>query len=240
MKYWPEFFLLTFLALASLFTVNNYRDIQTLEQNKFIQSELSKTIFKYSLEAISTVSPTIYHYDQHALYRLKIEKLLQSLQKSKNELIKTVRLFEDETTQYIQIATMLKTSNRFIASLANLPLNTPKYLQDQMSTLIALVNQIDYSNNAKVIKELNLYIQEHEDQLATIDEHGLQWKMIKLHVDFIIQNSNKIDINKEKNNAEKLIEYITKLQTSLAEQIERKQFTLFICIGVSIMCLLLC
>jgi signal transduction histidine kinase/CheY-like chemotaxis protein len=240
MKYWPEFLLLSMLAIASVLSVNYYRNIQELENNQVLKSELNKSIVEFSLESVSMISPTIYHYDQHALHRLKIEQLLAKLPSGNYELISNVKHFEEETTQYLQIATMLKTSNKLITSLAQSLSSAPVELQTKANTLIVLVNQLDFLPIVEISKKINAFIKEHDTTLNGIDDYGVQWTMVKLHIDFILKNTNKVDINIEKVKSSQLVEYITSSQQLLADKIERQKIKLFVCIALAMMCVLTC
>ncbi len=238
MKYWPEFIALSLLAIVSILGVDFYRDIQTFEQHKTIKGEINKSVVEFSLESVSMVSPTIFHYDQHAQYRLKIDQLLKKLPNENYELIKKVRLFEEETTQYLQVATMLKTSKKLVTSLSETLVNAPFNIQNITNELIVLVNNYSFLPSYNKASKVTEFITKHDTDFEALNDFDVQWNMIKLHIDFILKNSNKVDISVEKEKSSSLVGYITQSQIESEQLMQASRKQLFICISIGIICLL--
>jgi len=239
MKFWPECILLTALLIVSLAGINQYREIEVVEHEKSIKSDLNKAIVEFSLEVVTVASPNIYHYDKYAQKRLKIEQVLNELPLSESKLIQQVRTFEESSIVYIQLATMLKTSNKLIALLTNDIHIAPDILKSKVNELIVLVNQIYFTPVEQVEEQIKAYIARNRSILKTLENYGVQWQMIELHIQFILQNTHKVNVNAEKDNAKQLVDVIKSSEQQSIQRIAHKQGVLFICITISIICLLM-
>jgi len=238
MKYWIEGTALSLLFIVSISGVNAFRDYQELSHKHLIQGELNQAIIAFSLESVSMTSPTIYHYDKHAQYRLEIEQLLQKIPADNYQLIKKVSAFEQQTTEYLQVTTMLKMSNKLINSLVKSLDSAPASLQSKTNQLIVLVNQLYFSPSYHLSNRIKSLMKKYEHDFKNIEEYGLQWNMIRLHIEFITNNANKVDINTEKNKSYQLVEYISESQLAVEVLMNKKQQTLFVCIVLAVICLL--
>ena len=239
MRFLLELSLLLILSIASLLSINSFRVIEVMQQEHSVKSQLNKAVVEFSLEAVSISSPTAYQYDQLAQRRLKIDHLLQELPLSEIELIEKVKMFEEYSTSYLQIVTMLKTSNRLIISLTHNINAAPPALKNKINELIVLINQLHYHSLSDIPEKIETYIANNHSAFEELEDYNVQWNMIKSHIHFILKNSNKVDINLEKNNSNQLVKYIdNSIQLSISE-LAQERLVFFFYIVTSVICLLM-
>ena len=191
-SYFIEVMILLLVLLAGGQCINHYFIYQNDKTEFDIKSDLHNTAVELSIEVLSAMNASIYHYDKYAAKQLEFERLYQEIKlaeklSGRQHLSRSLGDFLGYVTSYMQYATMLKTSFRFVSSMAlnKDVLNTQQ--KNQLSKIIALVAA--FRNNA----DTGLYAdikQEIENLSATFNNLGMQtfgWSMFRLHVKFILE-----------------------------------------------------
>ena len=191
LSYIIEALILLCVLLAASQFINHYFDYQNDKSEFDVKSDLHDTTVELSIEVLSAMNTSIYHYDKYASKQLKFERLYQKIDlieksNSHKQLSESLGDFLGHVTGYMQYATMLKTSFRFVSSMALNKglLNTQQ--KNQISKIIALVAA--FRNNADLA--LSIDIKEKIETLSsTLSDLGVQdfrWNMFRLHVKFIL------------------------------------------------------
>ena len=201
-KYIAELICLIILALMIFMSIKCFRLVEFSSSQLLIKKELNKSIVQLVLETTASSYKNIYHYDEHAQRTLAIEQLLNQLPLTEQPLKDKIRAFEDASLQYIQVVTMLKTSEKLIASLPSKLNKAPTSLLAVIYELNTKINQFNFVYTPANRNEINHYIAGHLDTLKRIDEYGGQWRMLELHIQFVLKNTDVVlDTIKEiKNN----------------------------------------
>lgn len=201
-KYIAEFICLVVLASMIILSIKCFRMVEYTAMQLEVKKELNKSLIQLVLETTTTSYKNIYHYDEHAQRALIIEQLLNKLPISEQALKDKVRIFEDKALNYIQLVTMLKTSEKLIASLPFELIESPAPLLAGLYELNTKIHQFNYNPVTHHKNSIDSYIAEKEELFKTLDTYGSQWRMIHLHIQFILKNTNTVfnSINVIKNN----------------------------------------
>jgi two-component system sensor histidine kinase/response regulator len=189
LTYIVEVFLLSLILMAGIGFIDNYRLYQLDKKNLELKVSLHNKSVELSIETLSAMSAVTYHYDKYAQKQLGFERLLDKalklgvvdpvLKSSMNDFLSSV-------TGYMQYATMLKTSFRFVSSMALKTQglsNTEKRKVSEVISLIAI-----FRNNADktLLNNVTQRIEVLKEVLSGLEGKNAKWKMFRLHVVFIL------------------------------------------------------
>jgi signal transduction histidine kinase/CheY-like chemotaxis protein len=239
MKYWPEVFFLFVLLVVSMNGIKQYRHIEVLTHQLQVKNELEKSLVRLSLESIAISSQNIQHYDQHAQQLFTIDTLLQQLFKNEIYLVNQVTEFQEQTTHYLQIATTLKNSNKLVFSINQFISNAPPEFKSVVHELIVKINQYNANVSQSSTNEIRGFIKANNEILNQLDMFSVQWSMINLHIDFILNNTQQAERNiiEIKNN--NIVDIIRESEKITAKDLSKQNHLFFISITFVIISLLL-
>jgi signal transduction histidine kinase/CheY-like chemotaxis protein len=189
MKYWPELFCFLVICIFGLVSVNTNNQIKVLSQQLDAKENLYLSVIRYSVETVSIDYNNNAHYDQHAQRTLRVDQLLAALGGSEIELVNAIQDFENKSSKYIRLVTMLKTSRNLVASIPSKLSGAPENLKNSIYELIARINEFNYGQKNQSEKNIHELIATNKRLYKQSDDYGLQWEMIQLHINFILANS---------------------------------------------------
>ena len=144
LSYFIEVVILFFVLQTGMQFIDKYFYYQNIKSEFNIKSDLQYTAVELSVEVLSAMNSSVHHYDKYAQKQLKFERLFHEVKllgvvEGRESLIKSLDYFLDHVTSYMQYATMLKTSFRFVSTME---LNKQSLNQQQdtrISNIIALI-----------------------------------------------------------------------------------------------------
>ena len=120
-SYVCEIFLLSLILISGVQSIDNFTAYQLEKKELALKSNLHNKAVELSVETLSAMSTATYHYDKYAQKQLGFERLLGAsieLESTGQTFKNAMYEFLNSVTDYMQFATMLKTSFRFVASMA--------------------------------------------------------------------------------------------------------------------------
>jgi signal transduction histidine kinase/DNA-binding response OmpR family regulator len=168
----------------------------------YIKNEMQQitTLAEYAVEltveTLSTMNQSTRHYDRFAQKQFTFEDTLQTLEEAhtlsaplKNELNK----FLSYVSNYMQLATMLKTSYRVVTQTNFQSDKLSIQEQYTVAKLIALVASYQNATRESTLNEIETNLAEPFFTSNSIFTNDYRWKMFTLHINFITQNTVKAE-----------------------------------------------
>lgn len=193
-SYLIEVFLLCVLSLLGAKAIDQYFIYEKSQQEFTLKSQLQSSEVQLSIETLSAINDTTYHYDQYAQKQLRFENLYQAVKQLniKNTELETA-LFNllESVTDYMQYATMLKTSFRYVSNmeLSDLGLNDKKL--NRLQTLLTQVATFRGQSNPSIKDKVNKTLSDVSPILNDLERKHVQWGMFRLHLKFILDKNIK-------------------------------------------------
>ncbi len=187
-KYWVEVCLSILLFYFGIQCIDLYRQENQIKQELEIATSLQQAISALRLETVLVDFNNTYHYDNHAQLQLKAERISQNLLLHK-DIQKQLKIFNQTTSDYMQLATMLKTSRRFITSANNVFENAPADSKKFGEALLAKLSEFIVQPNSLTAIHIKQFISKNEGTLEKTNHHSFQWPMFEKHVEFLLENS---------------------------------------------------
>ena len=193
-SYLIEVFLLCVLFLLGAKAIDQYFIYEKSQQEFTLKSQLQSSEVQLSIETLSAINDTTYHYDQYAQKQLRFENLYQAVKQLniKNTELETA-LFNllESVTDYMQYATMLKTSFRYVSNmeLSDLGLNDKKL--NRLQTLLTQVATFRGQSNPSIKDKVNKTLSDVSPILNDLERKHVQWGMFRLHLKFILDKNIK-------------------------------------------------
>lgn len=191
-SYALEVAVLILVAWFGVKTIDAYYQHQTLQSQFAIKSQLQAAEIDLLVETLSAINTTTYHYDQYAQRQLEFERLYQIVNSfSQNDKALQMALFEflESVTDYMQFATMLKTSFRFIGNMELNKNRLSQYQMNQVRELLILVSGF----RTHAASEIRKKIEQQHDALMPImsdlEKDNFKWRMFNLHLAFILDKN---------------------------------------------------
>jgi len=156
------------------------------------------------------------HYDKHAQLQLNLEHNLDSMTKQ-TKIVSLVLSFNANIEAYIQIVTMLNTSNRLLASSQLYFNNSSLSLKHAGNHLLALLLKYNNKPTRHNNLEIKSFIDKNTSLLQQLNQNGMQWHMLNQHIRYILINTSVANnlIDKLKNSKlEENLQMAIKHQTS--------------------------
>jgi signal transduction histidine kinase/CheY-like chemotaxis protein len=193
-SYLIEVFLLCILFLVGVKATDQYFLYEKSQQEFTLKSQLQSSEVQLSIETLSAINDTTYHYDQYAQKQLRFENLYQAVkQLNIRNIVLEVALFNllESVTDYMQYATMLKTSFRYVS---NMQLNDLDLNDKKLNSLQALLTQVATfrgHSNPNVKDKINKTLSDVSPILNALEKEYVQWEMFRLHLKFILDKNIK-------------------------------------------------
>ncbi len=187
-KYWIEVCLSILLFYFGIHCIDLYRQGNQAKQELEIATDLQQAISALRLETVLADFNNTYHYDNHAQLQLQAERISQNLLLHE-EIKKQLKVFNQTTSDYMQLATMLKTSRRFITSANSAFEDLPTEIKQPGETLLSKLSEFIVQPNSLTAIHIKDFIDINEITLQNISHYNFQWPMFKKHVEFLLENS---------------------------------------------------
>ena len=193
-SYLIEVCLLAFLFIFGAKAIDQHFIYEKSQQEFSLKSQLQSSEVQLSIETLSAINDSTYHYDQYAQKQLRFENLYQAVKQlhEKNTALETA-LFDllESVTDYMQYATMLKTSFRYVSNmeLTDLGLNDKKL--NSIHTLLTQVATFRGQSNLKVKDKIKKTLSDVNPILNDLEKKYVQWGMFRLHLKFILDKNIK-------------------------------------------------
>lgn len=149
--------------------------------------EIENAISNLTTESLMIGKSVHSNYDRHAQLQFDLEALLRTTN-SLPTLQSAAQDYNNLVNQYLQLSTVLTVSERFVASAGGF------YLEiggDAGQLGLSMVSKTLYYMEfptRQSAQQLNNFVQEHEEKLSVINEQGMQWPMLREHLQFILIN----------------------------------------------------
>ena len=194
LSYLTEAAWLLLLLVFGVKAIDHYFMYEKAQVEFDLKSKLQSSEVQLSIETLSAINDTTHHYDQYAQKQLRFENLYQEVKNlnAQNQKLESA-LFGllESVTDYMQYATMLKTSFRFVSSmeLDNSGLSDKEI--SELNYLFTLVATFRGQSNIKVEESIKGYLPSLESTLQTLENQDFKWSMFKLHLSFILEKNIK-------------------------------------------------
>lgn len=191
-RYWPEALILCLFTYVGVLLVDALKEKQLADVHFNEVQSFQSDVSRLTVATLLIEHTTTQHYDKHA-------QLLTSAEKHWSVFPKAQRFsqewsdFKRNVSHYVQLASMLKTSKRFVA-------NSEYYFKGNMDSfgragehVLSLLMEFTATLEPEVALEVMLAMKDDEDELKKLSDLGVQWPMLKQHIQFILDNS--IEVN---------------------------------------------
>jgi signal transduction histidine kinase/DNA-binding response OmpR family regulator len=195
-------YLVEALILLSIFVsgkslIDSYSS-QIYHKNKIqLITTLAEHAVKLTVETLSTMNQSTHHYDRFAQKQFAFENTLQALDEThslsaplKNELNR----FLSSVSNYMQLATMLKTSYRVVTQTNFQSEKLTDQQQKIVAKLIALVASYQNSTQEHILEEIETNLAKPLFNSDSVFMEDYRWRMFTLHISFIMQKTVKAEI----------------------------------------------
>lgn len=189
--YWPEllaFFVLTILGIS---TVDAWRARQSAEVNYQVSQDFQYLVSELTVATLLVDYTTTENYDKQAQLLLSAEDTWRLID-DKNTIEEQWKEYNYNIAHFVQLASMLKTSRRFIG-------DAEVHFNDNLAAfggagehVIALMLSFETRLNEHIAQDVRDYISANEPKLQQISDVGMQWHMLKRHIEFILDNAVKV------------------------------------------------
>ncbi|REL30937.1 response regulator [Thalassotalea euphylliae] len=189
-KYLPEIVCLAVFCIGSVIGVNLHHTKSQERESLNHLSKLAQLVPKHTNEVVNTNFAAQQHYDIYAQLQFEIDQLLIKLP-ADSEVRFLVKRYNELSSSYMQLVTMLKTSRQLVAStklteLSTLQLNKLSLLTKRLFLFIIAPSPALQSE----LLELLQAIDQDVTSKAALDN---SWALFMQHVVFILENTIKSD-----------------------------------------------
>lgn len=191
LSYLIETGLLVFILLLGLSLIDVYFEHQRDQEELQLKSRLHDYSVQLSVETLSAMNSGVYHYDRYAQKQLKFEQYynqLKSMQDNKSDLISELDIFLGQVTGYMQLATMLKTSFRFISNMELMAKNVTQAQKTELTRLVSLVAAFRNNADDNLLNDISNKINMQSGVLKSLGVERDKWHMFEAHINFILEN----------------------------------------------------
>jgi signal transduction histidine kinase/DNA-binding response OmpR family regulator len=182
----PELLCLLMFTACSLMWSLSFTEEKTLVKQLNILTRLELSLPQHQVQLLNANFSDQLHYDRFAQLASQIEGTLPQLS-DEDELKKLLTRYTQSSQNYIQLVTMLKTSQRLISKKEVI----------SNAKLIELMNVIRievfaFITSANSLSKNKIYqLLASEDLADNLTEYDQYWQLYKLHTLFIIDNLEK-------------------------------------------------
>nr|WP_275442912.1 response regulator [Pseudoalteromonas sp. OOF1S-7] len=172
--------------------IDQYHQLQDTQAKMVLKSRLNRATTELSLETLSAMDSNIYHFDRHAQKQLEFESVYNELTSQhllSDEMNQAIARFHDAIDTYMQLASMLKTSYRYIAKQELEKSAFPAQAQAVVSHSAALVSNLQVTNSHTVIKQVREQLAHSMTSLEQFEQEDRSFRVMRLHIAFILENA---------------------------------------------------
>ncbi|TMP24613.1 hypothetical protein CWB99_21615 [Pseudoalteromonas rubra] len=192
MKYILEGITLLLIWWLGSNAIDQYHQLRDVQATLALKERLNRATTELSLETLSAMDSNIYHFDKHAQKQLEFESVyneLVSRQLLSDEMNKAISHFHDAIDTYMQLASMLKTSYRYIAKQELESDAFSPQAQLIVSKSAALVSNLQVTNSHRVIEQVRQQLAQSMVTLTQLEQEGRTFRVMRLHIEFILENA---------------------------------------------------
>ena len=187
-RYLPEVLCLLIFTVASVIAVTSHHH-QEIEQTSLRQlSSLASLLPKHTNEVVNTNFAAQQHYDLYAQLQFEIDQLVIELP-TDSQVRSLVKRYNELSSSYMQLVTMLKTSRQLVANSKVASLSDPQL--NTLNTLTKLLFQFIISPNITLQDQLQQQISIIDNEVTSTAATNNSWALFKQHVNFILNNTLK-------------------------------------------------
>ena len=188
-SYLFEFLLLSLILVSGIGFIDNYSFYQVDKKEFKLKSSLHNKAVELSVETLSAMSTATYHYDRYAQKQLGFERLLGktiNLGVADKKFQLAMADFLSSVTGYMQYATMLKTSFRFVSSMALKTKSLSESEKRQVSEVVSLIAVFRNNADKELLNNVAHRIGVLKNTFISLEKNYINWKMFRLHINFIL------------------------------------------------------
>ncbi|AZZ96461.1 ATP-binding protein [Pseudoalteromonas sp. R3] len=192
MKYILEGIILLLIWWLGSNAIGEYHQLRDMQATLALKERLNRATSELSLETLSAMDSNIYHFDKHAQKQLEFESIyneLVSQQLLSEEMNVAISHFHDAIDTYMQLASMLKTSYRYIAKQELESSTFSPQAQLIVSRSAALVSNLQVTNSHTVIEQVRQQLAQSMVTLAQLEQERRSFRVMRLHIEFILENA---------------------------------------------------
>lgn len=191
-----ELTLLVIILFSGMYFIDNLSFYNNDKKEFDVKSDLHDTAVELSVETLTAMSNSIYHYDKYAQKQLEFERLFEEVKKveelhGRNQLTNPLDDFLGSVTSYMQYATMLKTSFRFVSSMELNKQALNEEQKNQISKIIALIAAFRNNADDALLNNIKNRIESIKETFFFLQRQNFRWNMFRLHVNFILEEHLK-------------------------------------------------
>lgn len=196
-KYIPEALLSILLFWLGIQTIDSYRQEQHIKKEVDALTEIQKSVAELHAETIGVSFNNTFHYDRQAQLQLQLDQTINQhfINERLNQKIST---FNQAIFRYTQLATMLKTSRRFIASASHAFSLSPTETREAGQQLLSNIMAFSISPDISTANQIKDIINANRQALVPLNQKKIQWLMLERHILFLLENSQPESIFLEK------------------------------------------
>jgi signal transduction histidine kinase/CheY-like chemotaxis protein len=194
MKYLLEVLLLILFWWMGSLAIDRYSELNTYQKELALKSELNRFTTELSLETLSATDSNVYHFDKHAQKVLRFESISHELSLNNALSLETqeaLKRFHELVNSYMQLASMLKTSFKYISKLELEKRSFSDSNQALISSVIALASNLQVAHELALIEAVHEGLNQLLPQLKQIESQDNRLRVLRLHIQFILGNSLK-------------------------------------------------
>ncbi|RZM85410.1 hypothetical protein C3B51_00275 [Pseudoalteromonas rubra] len=192
MKYIIEVTVLLLIWWTGTQVIEQYQQLQNTQAKMALKTRLNRATTELSLETLSAMDSNIYHFDRHAQKQLEFESVYNELTSQhllSDEMSQAVARFHDAIDTYMQLASMLKTSYRYIAKQELEKSAFSAQAQAVVSHSAALVSNLQVTNSHTVIEQVREQLAHTMTSLEQFEQEDRSFRVMRLHIAFILENA---------------------------------------------------
>ena len=187
-QYLPELLCLLLFTFASVIAVDSHHQQKTEQTSLSQLSSLASLLPKHTNEVVNTNFAGQQHYDLYAQLQFEIDQLVIELP-TDSQVRSLVRRYNELSSSYMQLVTMLKTSRQLVA---NSKIGGISYAQsNSLNTITKLLFQFVISPSIALQEQLQQQIDILDSEVASTAATDNSWALFKQHVNFILNNTIK-------------------------------------------------
>ncbi len=186
LKYMPEFLCLSLFTACSLMWSLSFTEENKLTEQLNLLTQLELSLPQHQVQLLNANFSDQLHYDHFAQLESQIEGTLFKLS-DEVELKNLLTRYTENSLNYIQLVTMLKTSQRLISK--NEVISNAKLVALMNAIRIEMFAFITSTSNISKNKIYQLLASENFSENTS--QYEQYWQLYKLHTLFIIDNLEK-------------------------------------------------
>lgn len=208
-RYLPEGICLSLYAIIAIVLIDISIKNEVILLKLTATQALEKIVPKQTSEMLNTNFTSNLHYDLYAQLQLEIEKQLLWLS-PKDEVFNQVGSFNELSSNYMQLTTMIKTSTRLVTFADQDNSQLHEQINDRLLKL--LISPSEHTKQALVS------LMTDAENNTQLNQNTMSWDMIKDHIQFIIDNIDNSITIKEQILSHSVFDAITKQSQLFSEE----------------------